>query len=221
MEYFRFVPPQLLAVVIVTVSAIPFPQEIAPQSVAQPRQTQQRFLGNFFQVPQTNSNQGLQNGLAAAGFGGVVGVAGANCLFNNNCNLNFRPSLGAAVDANGQIVPQLGVTTQVGQGELAPTFTGGLQLDGNSQNGVGTFVGAGLNNGDPNSISPGVQTGFGFSQGQNGQTQATAQLGGNVQAPSVGGVNFGQQNRPGSIGGVQPHFLGNPFLSGLFGNRGR
>ena len=32
---------------------------------------------------------------------------------------------------------------QVGNGELAPTFTGGLQLDGNSQSGVGTFVGAG------------------------------------------------------------------------------
>ena len=27
----------------------------------------------------------------------------------------LRPSLGAAVDANGQIVPQLGVTTQVSQ----------------------------------------------------------------------------------------------------------
>ena len=82
--------------------------------------------------------------------------------------------------------------SQVGNGELAPTFTGGVQLDGNSQSGVGTFVGAGkttcehialppsshigivilgINNGDPNSISPGVQTGFGFSQGQNGQTQ--------------------------------------------------
>ena len=38
-------------------------------------------------------------------------------------------------------------------------------------------------------ISPGLQTGFGFS-GQGGQTVATAQLGGNVQAPQLGGVQF-------------------------------
>jgi len=224
MEVFRFVPSQLFSsftrvlipALIVSVAAMPSPQEI------QSRQTQTRFLpslGNLFQVPQTNSNQGLQNTLAAGGFGGVVGVAGVQCLFGRNCDLNFRPSLGAAVDANGQIVPQLGVTTQVGNGELAPTFTGGLQLDGNSQSGVGTFVGAGINNGDPNSISPGVQTGFGFSQGQNGQTQATAQLGGNVQAPSLAGINFGQEGNRGSVLGAQPHFLGNPFLAGLLGGR--
>ena len=61
--------------------------------------------------------------------------------------------------------------------------------------------------------SPGVQTGFGFSQGQNGQTQATAQLGGNIQAPQLGGLNF---NRPGNIGGFQPTFLNRP----VFGNGG-
>merc|ERR1712038_1197279 len=118
MEVFRFVPSQLFSsftrvlipALIVSVAAMPSPQEI------QSRQTQTRFLpslGNLFQVPQTNSNQGLQNTLAAGGFGGVVGVAGVQCLFGRNCDLNFRPSLGAAVDANGQIVPQLGVTTQV------------------------------------------------------------------------------------------------------------
>jgi len=192
----------------------PQPQRIQPQPQA--GQTQQRFLPGLFQVPQTNPNQNLANTGAAAGFGGIVGVAGVNCLFNNNCDLNFRPSLGASLDANGNIKPQLGITTQVGKGELAPTFTGGLQLDSNSQNGVGTFVGAGLNNGNEGGIGVGAQTGFGFSTNQNGQTQATAQLGGNVQAPSVGGVNFGQQGRPGAIGGAQPHFLGNPFLSGLF-----
>jgi len=182
----------------------------------QSRQTQQRFLPGLFQIPQTNPNQNLANTGAAAGFGGIVGVAGVNCLFNNNCDLNFRPSLGASLDANGNIKPQLGITTQVGKGDLAPTFTGGLQLDQNSQHGVGTFVGAGLNNGNEDGLGIGAQTGFGFSTNQNGQTQATAQLGGNVQAPSVGGVNFGQQGRPGAIGGAQPHFLGNPFLSGLF-----
>ncbi len=62
-------------------------------------------------------------------------------------------------------------------------------------------------------FSPGVQTGFGFSQGQNGQTQATAQLGGNIQTPQLGGINFGAQNRPGSFGGVQPTFLNRPFLN--------
>lgn len=62
-------------------------------------------------------------------------------------------------------------------------------------------------------FSPGVQTGFGFSQGQNGQTQATAQLGGNIQTPQLGGINFGAQNRPGNIGGVQPTFLNRPFLN--------
>ena len=56
----------------------------------------------------TNQNFG-----AGAGLGGVAAFAGANCLFHQNCDLSFRPSLGAAVDANGQIVPQLGVTTQV------------------------------------------------------------------------------------------------------------
>lgn len=217
MEYFRFVPPQLLAVTTI-VSIVALSAVITPHVVGHPiPQTQNRFLGNLFQVPQTNPNQGLQNGLAAAGFGGVVGVAGANCIFGRNCDLNFRPSLGAAVDANGQIVPQLGVTTQVGRGEFAPTFTGGLQLDGNSQNGVGTFVGAGINNGNEDGLGFGAQTGFGFSQGQNGQTQATAQLGGNVQAPSLAGVNFGQENQPGSVAGAQPHFLGNPFLAQIFG----
>merc|ERR1712001_518941 len=208
MEYFRFVKKTLLVISTVVV-AMPSPQQ------------QQVFggFGPFIPAVNANSNQGLANTGADLGLGAVGAIAAGNCLFGQNCDLSFRPSLGAAVDANGQIVPQLGVTTQVGNGELAPTFTGGVQLDGNSQSGVGTFVGAGINNGDPNSISPGVQTGFGFSQGQNGQTQATAQLGGNVQAPSLAGINFGQEGNRGSVLGAQPHFLGNPFLAGLLGGR--
>merc|ERR1711983_333278 len=138
--------------------------------------------------------------------GAVGGIAATNCLFGGNCYLSFRPSIGGAIDANGQFVPQLGITTQVGDGNggLGTTFTGGVQLDGNSDSGIGGFVAGGVNNGDPNSISPGLQTGFGFS-GQNGQTVATAQLGGNVQAPQVAGVNF---NRPNNAFGVQPTVLG-------------
>jgi len=229
MEYFRFVPPSIISFASATfflsvVSAMPSPQAVeapaaaAPQTrqlnAAAPPQPQSRFLP-FFQRPQTNPNQQLQNTLAAGGLGAVGGVAATQCLFGGNCDLSFRPSLGAAVDANGKIVPQLGVTTQVGNGPLAPTFTGGLQLDQNSQNGIGGFVAGGVNNGDPNSISPGVQTGFGFSQGQNGQTQATAQLGGNIQAPSLAGINFGQQGRPGSIGGAQPTLFNQPLFAAL------
>merc|ERR1712051_830612 len=182
MEFFRFVPPSLLAMstCIAMVAAMP-------------------------QAPVTNQNQGLQNTLAAGGLGAVGAVAAGGCLFGGNCDLSFRPSLGASLDANGQIVPQLGITTQVGNGQgVGTTFTGGLQLDGTSDNGIGGFVAGGVNSGDPNSISPGLQTGFGFS-GQNGQTVATAQLGGNVQAPQVAGVNF---NRPNNAFGVQPTVLG-------------
>jgi hypothetical protein len=194
-------------------------QQPRQQQQQQPGQTNQRFLGGLFQpqIPQTNPNHQFANTGAALGIGGIAGVAGVNCLLNNNCDLNFKPSIGGAVDADGNFKPQLGITTQVGKGDLATHFTGGLQLDGNSQNGVGTFVGAGVSNGgDGNGVAVGAQTQFGFSQNQNGQTQAVGQLGGNVQAPSLGGVNFGQQGRPGAIGGAQPHFLGNPFLSGLF-----
>merc|ERR1712107_958073 len=99
--------------------------------------------------------------------------------------------------------------------------TGGVQLDGNSDSGIGGFVAGGVNNGDPNSISPGLQTGFGFS-GQGGQTVATAQLGGSVQAPHVAGVNF---NRPNNAFGVQPTVLNQPApglnLFNLFGQQGR
>jgi len=209
MEFFRFVPPSIiscasLAIVISVATAMPSPQD---------SRVQNRFLPGLFQVPQTNPDQGLQNTLAVGGLGAVGGVAASQCLFGGNCDLSFRPSLGASVDANGQIVPQLGITTQVGNGPVAPTFTGGLQLDSNSQNGIGGFVAGGINNGDPNSISPGVQTGFGFSQGSNGQTQATAQLGGNIQAPQLAGINFGAQNKPGNVGGVQPTFLNQPLLS--------
>jgi len=204
MDAFRFLPPTLLTVASLSlVAAMPSPQ------------TSSRFLPGLFQVPQTNPNQGVQNTLAAGGLGAVGGAAAAQCLFGSNCDLSFRPSLGGSIDANGNLVPQLGITTQVGNGPIAPTFTGGLQLDSNSQNGIGGFVAGGVNNGDPNSISPGVQTGFGFSQGANGQTQATAQLGGNIQAPAFGGVNFGQQNQPGSIGGVQPTFLNQPLFGFL------
>ena len=239
MEFFRFVPPTLVAMstCLVLVSGSPLPQDTpadttrleagpAPASFsralpsqpasapapapAAPRasnpQTNSRFLPpGLFQAPTTNQNQGLQNTLAAGGLGAVGAVAAGGCLFGGNCDLSFRPSLGAAVDANGQIVPQLGLTTQVGNGQgLGTTFTGGVQLDGSSDSGIGGFVAGGVNNGDPNSISPGLQTGFGFS-GQNGQTVATAQLGGSVQAPQVAGVNF---NRPNNAFGVQPTVLG-------------
>lgn len=247
MEFFRFVPPSLVAMctclAVVTAIPMPLPQEatstsgsdtpadvtrlqaspapgpasfsraLPSQPVAAPAapragnpQTNSRFLPpGLFQAPVTNQNQGLQNTLAAGGLGAVGAVAAGGCLFGGNCDLSFRPSLGAAVDANGQIVPQLGLTTQVGNGQgLGTTFTGGLQLDGQSDSGIGGFVAGGVNNGDPNSISPGLQTGFGFS-GQGGQTVATAQLGGNVQAPQVAGVNF---NRPNNAFGVQPTVLG-------------
>ena len=170
-------------------------------------QTQNRFLPpGLFQIPQTNPNQGLQNGLAGAGLGGIGALAAGNCLFGGNCDLSFRPSIGGALDANGQFVPQLGVTTQVGDGNggIGTTFTGGVQLDQNSDNGFGGFVAGGVNNGDADGFSPGVQTGFGISQ-QNGQNVATAQLGGNLQGPGLAGVNFG---RPGNAGGVQPTLLG-------------
>merc|ERR1711981_582554 len=152
MEFFRFVPPTLVALstCFVLVTAIPLPQdtpadttrlEAAPAPAPAPAsfsralpsqpasapaasragnpQTNSRFLPpGLFQAPVTNPNQGLQNTLAAGG-----------CLFGGNCDLSFRPSLGAAVDANGQIVPQLGLTTQVGNGQgLGTTFTGGVQL---------------------------------------------------------------------------------------------
>jgi len=249
MEFFRYVPPSLIAMstCLVMVTAIPMPQDAstpaaAPAPADVPASTtrlapgapapatragpgaQTRFLPpNLFQAPQTNPNQGLQNTLAAGGLGAVGAVAAGNCLFGGNCDLSFKPSLGAAVDANGQIVPQLGLTTQVGngQGGVGTTFTGGVQLDGNSDNGLGGFVAGGINNGDANGISPGLQTGFGFS-GQNGQTVATAQLGGSVQAPQVAGVNF---NRPGNAFGVQPTVLNQPApqlnLFNLFGQQGR
>merc|ERR1712212_751581 len=153
MEYFRFVPPTIVASLAV-VSALP-----APQS---PPATNTRFLPpGLFQVPQTNPNQGLQNGLAAGGLGAVGGIAATNCLFGGNCDLSFRPSIGG-------------------------------------------FVAGGVNDGNSDGFSPGAQTGFGFSQ-QNGQTQATAQLGANLQTPELAGVNF---NRPGNAGGVQPTVLG-------------
>jgi len=180
-------------------------------------QAQTRFLPGLFQVPQFNNQQNLQNAGAATGLGGAALFAGSNCLFNNNCDLSFRPSLGGAIDANGQFVPQLGLTTQVGSGPIAPTFTAGAQLDGNSANGIGGFVAGGVNNGNENGVGVGAQTGFGFSQGANGQTQATAQLGGNVQAPTFGGVNFGQQGQPGAIGGAQPVLFNRPLFSLLGG----
>ena len=58
---------------------------------------------SLFQAPVTNQNQGLQNTLAAGGLGAVGAVAASGCLFGGNCDLSFRPSLGAAVDANGQV----------------------------------------------------------------------------------------------------------------------
>lgn len=238
MEYFRFVPPALLTAVAM-VSAMPSPQDTPASTTrlapAQPV-PQTRFLGGLLPggLPQTNPNQNVQNTLAAGGLGLVGGVAATNCIFNNDCNLSFRPQLGGSIDANGNFKPQLGLTTQVGDGSsgIGTTFTGGLQLDQNSQNGIGTFVAGGINNGDPNSLSPGIQTGFGFSQGANGQTQAVSQLGGGIQAPQVAGVNFHQPNRP---LGITPTLFGgaigqpsnqpgqpvnnNPFHQLFFGGR--
>jgi len=216
MEYFRFVPPTIVSMATVSLlvnvaSCLPMPQNVAPVP-------QTRFLPGL--IPQFNNQQQTQNLLAGGGLAGAGAFAASNCLFNNNCDLSFRPSLGAAVDANGQIVPQLGLTTQVGSGPIAPTFTAGAQLDGNSQNGIGGFVAGGVNTGGENGISPGVQTGFSFGQDSSGQTQATAQVGGNIQAPTFGGVNFGQQGQPGSIGGtgVQPVLFNQPLFS-LLGGR--
>eukprot|EP00091_Calanus_sinicus_P008886 TRINITY_DN21160_c0_g1_i1.p1 TRINITY_DN21160_c0_g1~~TRINITY_DN21160_c0_g1_i1.p1 ORF type:complete len:110 (-),score=39.88 TRINITY_DN21160_c0_g1_i1:119-448(-) len=97
----------------------------------------------------------------------------------------------------------------------------GFSLIKNSDNGFGGFVAGGVNDGNANGFSPGAQTGFGFSQ-QNGQTQATAQLGANIQTPQLAGVNF---NRPGNAGGVQPTVLGQAApqlnLFNLFGGFGR
>jgi len=172
-------------------------------------QQQQVFggFGPFIPAVNANSNQGLANTGAGLGLGAVGAIAAGNCLFGQNCDLSFRPSLGAAVDANGQIVPQLGVTTQVGDGRggIGTTFTGGVQLDGNSQSGVGGFVAGGINDGNADGIGLGAQTGFGFSQNSQGGLDATAQLGGNVQAPQLAGVQF---NRPNTALGVQPTLLG-------------
>jgi len=257
MEYFRFVPPTLLAISTVVVAmpnpqvaftsglggAAPAPAAPAPAPAAAPAPTRAapappaapsgaptapntRFLG-FNQAPtqrpqqqqvfggfgpfipavNANSNQGLANTGAGLGLGAVGAIAAGNCLFGQNCDLSFRPSLGASVDANGQIVPQLGVTTQVGDGRggIGTTFTGGVQLDGNSQSGVGGFVAGGINDGNADGIGLGAQTGFGFSQNSQGGLDATAQLGGNVQAPQLAGVQF---NRPNTALGVQPTLLG-------------
>lgn len=203
MEYFRFVPPTIIAFTasMVVVTAMPSPQQPQAQGGSS------RFLPpGFFSVPQTNPNQGLQNGLAAGGVGAVAGLAGVNCIFGNNCDLSFRPSFGGALDANGQFIPQVGITTQVGDGRegFGTAFTVGGQLDENSDSGFGTFVGAGINSGDPDSFTPGLQTGFGIST-QNGQNVATSQLGANIQTPQLAGINF---NRPGNAGGVQPTVLG-------------
>merc|ERR1711874_949381 len=227
MEYFRFVPPTLLGISTVVVAmpnpqvaftggvggsapapaaaptrAAPAPPAPAAPSGAPPApntrflgfnsaptqrpQQQQVFggFGPFIPAVNANSNQGLANTGAGLGLGAVGAIAAGNCLFGQNCDLSFRPSLGAAVDANGQIVPQLGVTTQVG---------------------VGGFVAGGINDGNADGIGLGAQTGFGFSQTSQGGLDATAQLGGNVQAPQLAGVQF---NRPNTALGVQPTLLG-------------
>ena len=130
----------------------------APQN---PPATNSRFLPpGLFQVPQTNPNQGLQNGLAAGGLGAVGGIAATNCLFGGNCDLSFRPSIGGAKNDDGWFVPQIGITTQVGSGEgsVATTFTVGVQLD--RGRGIGAFVAGGVNDGNSEGFSPGAQTGF-------------------------------------------------------------
>lgn len=213
---FRFVPPSIVALsstvlMVSIVTAMPAPQDApapAPVATRAGSGPQTRFLPGL-SLPTTNPNQGLQNGLAGAGLGAVGGFALTNCLINNNCDLAFRPSIGASVDANGQLLPQVGITTQAGNGPLAPTFTSGLQFG--SQSGIGGFVAGGVNNGDPNSVSPGLQTGFGFSQNSAGQLEATSQLGGNLQTPQLGGINFGRPNS-GLPFGAQPTFLNQPVF---------
>jgi len=175
----------------------------------QQQPSQQVFggFGGIIPAINANPNHGLANVGAGAGLAGVGAVAASNCLFGKNCDLAFRPSLGAAIDANGQIVPQLGVTTQVGDGRggVGTTFTGGLQLDGKSESGIGGFVAGGINDGKTDGVGLGAQTGFGFSQNSNGGLDATAQLGGNIQAPELAGVQF---HRPNTALGVQPTLLG-------------
>lgn len=182
-----------------------------PNPPPQRPQSQQVFggFGGFLPAVNTNPNHGLANLGAGAGLAGVGAVAASNCLFGQNCDLAFRPSLGAAIGADGQIVPQLGVTTQVGDGKggIGTTFTGGLQLDGKSESGVGGFVAGGINDGNADGIGLGAQTGFGFSQNKEGGLDATAQLGGNVQAPQLAGVQF---HKPNNALGVQPTVLGRP-----------
>merc|ERR1719336_1117822 len=142
MDSFRYLPPALVAVSAclapapadtTRLEAAPAPAatRALPAAAPAPAAANARFLppGLLPQVPQTNPNQGLQNTLAAGGLGAVGAVAASNCLFGGNCDLSFRPSLGAAVDANGQIVPQLGVTTQVGNGQgVGTTFTEDFNL---------------------------------------------------------------------------------------------
>jgi hypothetical protein len=79
MEYFRFVPPTLLAISTVVV-AMPSPQQ------------QQVFggFGPFLPPVNTNSNQGLANTGAGLGLGAVGAIAAGNCLFGQNCDLSFR-----------------------------------------------------------------------------------------------------------------------------------
>merc|ERR1712203_569060 len=60
--------------------------------------------------------------------------------------------------------------------------------------------------GAPSGGPPAPNTRFlGFSQNSQGGLDATAQLGGNVQAPQLAGVQF---NRPNTALGVQPTLLG-------------
>jgi len=180
-------------------------------NVPQNQRPTQQVFGGLGPAPavNVNPNQGIQNLAAGAGLGGVAAFAGANCLFQQNCDLAFRPSLGASIDANGQIVPQLGITTQVGDGRdgVGTTFTSGLQLNtGKGENGpIGGFVAGGLNDGNIDGVGIGAQTGFGLNGNSQGGLDATAQLGGNIQAPQLAGVQF---NRPNTALGVQPTVLG-------------
>merc|ERR1711971_1171574 len=75
------------------------------QAPTQRPQQQQVFggFGPFIPAVNANSNQGLANTGAGLGLGAVGAIAAGNCLFGQNCDLSFRPSLGASVDANGQL----------------------------------------------------------------------------------------------------------------------
>lgn len=157
-----------------------------------------------FNLFNTAQNQGTRSGLPGGlqldnvghlvGLAGVLGGAGG-ILYNvakGDDNIQIKPTLGGAVDQNGQIVPQFGLSAQAGSGEFRPAVNFGGQL---GQDGLSPFVtgGVGVGNGP---VSGGLNSGFSFNQ--NGQVQS--QVGGNV---GLGGLNLGRPTNGQGIGGFQ------------------